>query len=246
MIKCILVDDEPLALVQLQKYVERVSFLECVKACCSAVEALEVMSSEEVDVIFVDINMPDISGLQLVRSLVNPPLVVFTTAYSEYAIEGFRLDAIDYLLKPFSFEEFMKAANKVRSIYTLLHKAEPTEIDEASVLDDSLFVKSDYRILRIPISSIKYIESMSEYVRIYIDGQNKPVVSLMSMKKLEEFLPSSLFMRVHRSYIVNLSKVIEVSRMRIVYEGDISVPIGDMYKDKFFEYIDRRFVGKNS
>ena len=140
----------------------------------------------------------------------------------------------------------MKAANKVRSIYTLLHKAEPAEIDEASVLDDSLFVKSDYRILRIPISSIKYIESMSEYVRIYIDGQNKPVVSLMSMKKIEEFLPSSLFMRVHRSYLVNLSKVIEVSRMRIVYEGDISVPIGDMYKDKFFEYIDSRFVGKNS
>lgn len=246
MIKCILVDDEPLALVQLQKYVERVSFLECVKACCSAVEALEVMSSEEVDVMFVDINMPDISGLQLVRSLVKPPLVVFTTAYSEYAIEGFRLDAIDYLLKPFSFEEFMKAANKVRSIYTLLHKAEPVEIYETSVLDDSLFVKSDYRILRIPISSIKYIESMSEYVRIYIDGQNKPVVSLMSMKKIEEFLPSSLFMRVHRSYLVNLSKVIEVSRMRIVYEGDISVPIGDMYKDKFFEYIDKRFVGKNS
>ncbi len=246
MMKCILVDDEPLALLQLQKYVERISFIECVKACCSASEALEVLSQEEIDVIFVDINMPDISGLQLVRSLVNPPLVVFTTAYSEYAIEGFRLDAVDYLLKPFSFEDFMKAANKVQKLYTLQRKAVQGAAEESAVLDDSLFVKSDYRMLRIPISSIKYIESMSEYVRIYIEGQSKPVISLMSMKKIEEFLPSSLFMRVHRSYLVNLNKVVEVSRMRIVYDGDVFVPIGDMYKDNFFDYIEKRFPGKNS
>ncbi len=246
MMKCIIVDDEPLALVQLQKYVERVPFLQCVKACSSASEAMEVLSGQEIDVMFLDINMPDINGLQLVRSLVNSPMVVFTTAYSEYAIEGFKLDAIDYLLKPFSFEQFMKAANKVHEIYTLRHKAAQGYSEDGTMLDDCLYVKSDYRMLRIPISKIKYVESMSEYVRIYVEGHSKAVVSLMSMKKIEEFLPSQLFMRVHRSYLVNLNKIIEVSRMRIVYDDGVFVPIGDMYKDKFFEYIEKHFVGKNS
>ena len=246
MIKCIIVDDEPLALVQLQKYVDRVPFLHCVKACGSAAEAIEVLSAEEVDAMFVDINMPDVNGLQLVRSLHKSPMVVFTTAYSEYAIEGFKLDALDYLLKPFSFEQFLKTANKVNEIYTLRHKASQGYSEDGSLCDDCLFVKSDYRMLRIPVSQIKYIESMSEYVRIFVEGHNKPIVSLMSMKKIEEFLPSQLFMRVHRSYLVNLNKIIEVSRMRIVYDGDVYVPIGDMYKDKFFEYVEKHFVGKNS
>ncbi|MBR3611728.1 MAG: response regulator transcription factor [Bacteroidaceae bacterium] len=246
MIRCIIVDDEPLALVQLQKYVDRVPFLHCVKACSSAAEAIEVLSAEEIDAMFVDINMPDMNGLQLVRSLPKSPMVVFTTAYSEYAIEGFKLDAIDYLLKPFSFEQFLKAANKVNEIHTLRHKASQGYSEDGSLCDDCLFVKSDYRMLRIPVSQIKYIESMSEYVRIFVEGHSKPIVSLMSMKKIEDFLPSLQFMRVHRSYLVNLNKIMEVSRMRIVYDGDVYVPIGDMYKDKFFEYVEKHFVGKNS
>lgn len=241
MIKCIIVDDEPLALVQLQKYVERVPFLECVCACNNAVEAMEILSKQNVDAIFLDINMPDINGLQLVRSLSTPPMLVFTTAYSEYALDGFRLDAVDYLLKPFSFDEFMKAANKLNDAYAMRRNVQQSEEPV-----DSLYVKSDYRMLRIPVASIKYVESMSEYVRIFVEGNSKPIVSLMSMKKIEEFLPSSTFMRVHRSYIVNLNMIKEISRMRIVYDGDVSVPIGDLYKDKFFEYVERRFVGKNS
>ena len=246
MIKCILVDDEPLALMQLQKYVERVPFLECVRACNRATEAMEVLAAEEVDVMFVDINMPDINGLQLVRSLHEPPMIVFTTAYSEYAVEGFRLDAVDYLLKPFSFESFMKAVNKVHEMFLFRKKPLVAAVEESCVSDDSIFVKSDYRIVRIPVADIKYIESMSEYVRIFVDGMAKPIVTLVSMKKIEDYLTSPVFMRVHRSYIVNLNKVVEVSRMRIVYDGDVFVPIGDMYKDKFFEYIDSRFIGKNS
>lgn len=246
MIKCILVDDEPIALLQLQKYVDRVPFLQCVKACSSATEAMEVLSAEEVDAMFVDINMPDVNGLQLVRSLVKSPMVVFTTAYSEYAIDGFKLDAIDYLLKPFSFEQFMKAANKVNEIFTLRHKAAQGYSEDGTLCDNCLYVKSDYRMLRIPVSQIKYVESMSEYVRIFVEGQNKPIISLMSMKKIEDSLPSSVFMRVHRSYLVNLNKIVEISRMRIVYDGDVYVPIGDMYKERFFEYIDKHFVGKNS
>jgi len=244
MIKCIIVDDEPLAVAQLEKYVERVPFLVNVGSCSSAAEAMDVLSTGNVDAMFVDINMPDIDGVQLVRSLARPPMVVFTTAYSEYAIEGFRLDAIDYLLKPIAFDSFLKAANKLKLIYGIKNPALSVAEQSEGLSHDCLYVKSDYKMLRVPISSIKYIEGMSEYVRIFVEDSARPIVSLLSMKKIEESLPADTFMRVHRSYLVNLNKVKEVSKMRIVYDGDVYVPIGEMYKEKFFEYIDKRFVGK--
>ena len=245
MIRCIIVDDEPLAVAQLEKYVERVPFLMNVGACSSAAEAMEILSTGNVDAMFVDINMPDIDGVQFVRSLVNPPLVVFTTAYSEYAIEGFKLDAIDYLLKPIAFEDFLKASNKLNRIYSMNNNAQPAVEQGEGVCHDCLYVKSDYRMLRVPINSIKYIESMSEYVRIFVEDSAKPIVSLLSMKKIEESLPAGDFMRVHRSYLINLNKVKEVSKMRLVYDGGVYVPIGEMYKDAFFEYIDKHFIGKS-
>lgn len=244
MIRCIIVDDEPLAVAQLERYVARVPFLQNVCSCSCASEASDILEKECVDVMFVDINMPDVDGIRLVRSLDNPPMVVFTTAYSEYAIDGFKVDAADYLLKPVGFEDFLKAANKVYEMYMLRKGTQQSHMaDDAA--RDCLFVKSDYRVLRVPIDSIKYIESMSEYVRIFVEGKTKPIVSLLSMKKIEESLPETSFMRVHRSYLVNLNKVKEISKMRIVYDGDVYVPIGEMYKDKFFEYIEKRFVGKN-
>ena len=245
MIRCIIVDDEPLAVAQLEKYVERVPFLVNVGSCSSAAEAMEILSTGNVDAMFVDINMPDIDGVQFVRSLVNPPFVVFTTAYSEYAIEGFKLDAIDYLLKPIAFEDFLKASNKLNRIYSMNNNVQSAVEQGEGVCHDCLFVKSDYRMLRVPISSIKYIESMSEYVRIFVEDSPKPIVSLLSMKKIEESLPVGDFMRVHRSYLVNLNKVKEVSKMRLVYDGGVYVPIGEMYKDAFFEYIDKHFIGKS-
>ena len=245
MIRCIIVDDEPLAVAQLEKYVERVPFLVNVGSCSSAAEAMEILSTGSVDAMFVDINMPDIDGVQFVRSLVNPPFVVFTTAYSEYAIEGFKLDAIDYLLKPIAFEDFLKASNKLNRIYSMNNNAQSAIEQGEGVCHDCLFVKSDYRMLRVPISSIKYIESMSEYVRIFVEDSPKPIVSLLSMKKIEESLPAGDFMRVHRSYLVNLNKVKEVSKMRLVYDGGVYVPIGEMYKDAFYEYIDKHFIGKS-
>ena len=244
MIRCIIVDDEPLAVAQLEKYVERVPFLVNVGSCSSAAEAMDVLSTGNVDAMFVDINMPDIDGVQLVRSLARPPLVVFTTAYSEYAIEGFRLDAIDYLLKPIAFDSFLKAANKLKLIFGIKNPSMAATEQMDSVANDCLYVKSDYKMMRVPIGSIKYIEGMSEYVRIFVEDSTKPIVSLLSMKKIEESLPADAFMRVHRSYLVNLNKVKEVSKMRIVYDGDVHVPIGEMYKDKFFEYIDKLYVGK--
>lgn len=243
MMKCIIVDDEPLALAQMYKYVSRLSFLECVAQCSNADEASDALQSGNVDVMFIDINMPGVNGMQFVQNLQNPPMVVFTTAYSEYAIDGFRVGAVGYLLKPFEFEEFAEVANKVYKLHNMAQAAESNAIatDEG---ESAIFVKSDYRVLRIPIHSIKYIESMSEYVRIFVEGEPRPIVTLLSMKKLEDGLPVNMFMRVHRSYIVNLCKVKEVSRMRIVYDGNVYVPIGDMYKEQFFDYIDKYFIGK--
>ena len=243
MIRCVIVDDEPLALAQLKGYVERVPFLECVKACSCASEAISVVAEEGVDVMFLDINMPDLSGIQLAKSLKNPPKIVFTTAYPEYAVEGFRVDAVEYILKPFGFDEFLRAANKVNELCTLQRIASKSE-GEMSLDSDSIFVKSDYRVLRVPVNSIRFIESMSEYVRIFVENEPTPIVTLLSMKKVEEVLPKNIFMRVHRSYIVNLRKIKEVSRMRIVYDNNVFIPIGDMYKDNFFEYIDSHFIGK--
>lgn len=244
MIRCIIVDDEPLALSQMRGYAERVPFLECVAECSNATEAMTEIEKGGVDVMFLDVNMPGITGLQLVRNLANPPKVVFTTAYSEHAVEGFKVDAVDYILKPFGFDEFLRAASKVNNLCAMENAARCSREVRDDGCDESLFVKSDYRVLRVPIRSIRYVESMSEYVRIFVEGESKPIVSLLSMKKVEDSLPKEHFMRVHRSYIVNLHKVNEVSRMRIVYDGNVFVPIGDMYKEKFFEYIEEHYIGK--
>ncbi|MBR4066392.1 MAG: response regulator transcription factor [Bacteroidaceae bacterium] len=246
MVRCIIVDDEPLAVAQMEKYVERIPFLENVRSCSSATEAMEILSEENVDVMFVDISMPDISGMQLVRSLSNPPMVVFTTAHSEYAVEGFKVDAVDYLLKPIGFDDFLRAASKVKEMFILKNPQKCAETMVETRSGDSLFVKSDYRIIRVPVDTIMYVESMSEYVRIFVEGQAKPIISLLSMKKVEEALPSDTFMRVHRSYLVNLCKIKEISKMRIVYDNNVYIPIGDMYKTVFFDYVEKHFIGKNS
>lgn len=246
MVRCIIVDDEPLAVAQMEKYVERIPFLENVRSCSSATEAMEILSEGNVDVMFVDISMPDISGMQLVRSLSNPPMVVFTTAHSEYAVEGFKVDAVDYLLKPIGFDDFLRAAGKVKEMFILKNPQKCAETMLETRSGDSLFVKSDYRIIRVPVDTIMYVESMSEYVRIFVEGQAKPIISLLSMKKVEEALPSDTFMRVHRSYLVNLCKIKEISKMRIVYDNNVYIPIGDMYKTVFFDYVEKHFIGKNS
>lgn len=188
--KCIAIDDEPLALTQLSDYISQVPFLSLVKSCQDAFEAMKILSEEEVDLIFVDINMPDLNGLDFIRSLVNRPLVIFTTAYSEYAVEGFKLDAVDYLLKPFEFQDLLKAADKARRQFEYRLLEQQGEIGNASqIKGDSLFVKSDYRVVRIDVKNIRYIEGMSEYVRIFVEGEDKPVITLASLQKMEERLP---------------------------------------------------------
>ena len=240
MIRCLAIDDEPLALQQLAAYIGKVPFLELVNKCQSALEAKQIMENDMIYAIFIDINMPDLNGMEFVRSLAAPPLVVFTTAYSEYAVDGFKVDAVDYLLKPFGLDDFKRAANKIKKQYDLVNTATLSPVDN----DDALFLKTEYKVVRISIKDIRYVEGMSEYLRIYVEGQPKPVIVLLSMKKMEERLPQSTFMRVHRSYIINLKKIQEVNKNRIIMDSDTYIPIGDIYKDTFNEYLNTKFLCK--
>ena len=239
MINCIAVDDEPLALKQLENYISQVPFLDFKGGCRCAAEAMKYIREDIVDAIFLDINMPDINGIDFVKTLVTPPIIVFTTAYADYAVEGFKVNAADYLLKPFSLDEFRRAAEKVRAQYEQREGNSTAVADE----DDSLFFKTDYKIVRVNVSSISCIEGMSEYLKLHMDGNVDPLVILLSMKKLEGRLPS-YFMRVHKSYIINLRKIREVARGRVLMEDGTLIPVGDMYKEAFQAYLDSKFLGK--
>ena len=241
MIRVLAIDDEPLALQQLATYIKKIPFLELVTECQSAIEAKEILNNENIDAIFCDINMPDLNGMDFVKSLSTPPLIVFTTAYSEYAVEGFKVDAVDYLLKPFGLDDFKRAANRLQERLEVRQQEPSTTI--ASSEDDSIFVKTDYRVVKIAISDIRYIEGMSEYLKIHLESQPKPIVTLLSMKKMEEFLPSH-FMRIHRSYIINLKKIQEVNKNRVIMDSETYLPIGDNYKDAFNDYLNKKFLGK--
>ena len=234
MITCLAIDDEPLALQQLVAYISKVPFLELAAQCQSAMEARAFLEHDTVDAIFCDINMPDLNGMDFVKSLAAPPLVVFTTAYSEYAVEGFRVNAVDYLLKPFGLQDFQRAANRLK---------ERLSESAAADSDNTLFLKTDYRIVKVSIPDIRYIEGMSEYLKVWIKDEPKPIITLLSMKKMEERLPD-YFMRIHRSYIINLTMIQEVNKNRVIMDADTYLPIGDMYKETFQAYLDTKFLGK--
>lgn len=244
MLKCIAIDDEPLALRQISAYIAKIPYLELAATFNNAIEAQQRLASERVDLIFVDINMPDLNGVDFVRALTNRPMVVFTTAYSEYAIDGFKLDAVDYLLKPFSFADFSRAAAKANSLYELRQgrlPAQPDSDSEATPKDrEYISVKADYKVSLVRIADIVYIESEGEYVRMHLcDGST--ITTLFRLKNMEAALPSEQFMRVHRSYIVNLRVIRSYVRGRIFLSDAEYVPIGENYKEAFQNYIDRHF-----
>ena len=224
-----------LALDLIEDNIRKVPFLELVKTCRSAMEAMEVLRSQQVDLIFLDIQMPDISGIQLLKSLHNKPLVIFTTAFSTYAKEGFDLDVIDYLLKPYSFERFLKAVNKVQEYMDLHDKAiaQPSG-KEAVSSPNFLFVKADYKLYKINLSDILYIEGLKDYVKIYVT--EKPIVTQMSMKTLEEKLPQRDFIRVHRSFIVAFSKIDFIQKHMLTIRNK-EIPISEHYRDQLFNII---------
>ena len=244
MIRCIAIDDEPLALQQIVAYIGKVPFLELAAQCQSALEAREFLEHDTVDAIFCDINMPDLNGMDFVKSLAVPPLVVFTTAYSEYAVEGFRVNAVDYLLKPFGLQDFQRAANRLKErIENSAGNGTVVSGSAADTPDDTIFLKTEYRIVKVSISDIRYVEAMSEYLKVWLSSEPKPIIILLSMKKMEERLPNT-FMRIHRSYIVNLTKIQEVNKNRIIMDSDTYLPIGDLYKEAFQAYLDTKFLGK--
>ncbi len=228
-IRCLVVDDEPLAARLIGSYVERTPFLSLVATVNSAAEALAVMASDAVDLVFLDIRMPGLSGMDLDRQLGNGPKIVFTTAYSDHAVEGFAVNALDYLLKPVSYEEFMRAAG--RALAAVSGRTE----EKAEPLPSSGFitVKSEYRLVRIPVAEIDYIEGLKDYVKIVLGDGSRPVLTLMSMKNLEEMLPEASFMRVHRSFIVNMDKVRVIERNCVVM-GRQLIPVSESARKRFF------------
>jgi two-component system LytT family response regulator len=236
-IKCLAIDDEPLALQQISAYIDRTPFLEKMALCQSAYEAIEFTDEQPVDLMFVDINMPDLNGLDFVKSLKNKPFIIFTTAYSEYALEGFKVDAVDYILKPISYDEFLRAVNKVRD--RMATTASVTS-ETVTMNKESLFVKSEYKLVRIQLSDIKYIESANEYIQIHLET-DKPITTLVRLKTIEAELPKDKFLRVHRSFIVNLDKVNVIDRNRIVFDK-VYIPVGEQYKDEFQKFVDKTFL----
>lgn len=237
MIRCLAIDDEPLARKKMAAYIDKTPFLELVDTCESAIEAMDLLHQQKVDLLFLDINMPDLSGMDFAKSLENAPGIIFTTAYSEYALDGFKVNAIDYLLKPIDYPSFLKAANKAQKLLDITESI----TEELSLKDDFLFIKSEHKIVKILLDDIKYIESMREYVKIHMINRS-PLMTLISMKKMEESLSSNTFMRVHRSFIVNLKRITTIERNRIVFDEKTYIPVSDQYKDAFREYVDRYFL----
>ncbi|MBN1790674.1 MAG: response regulator transcription factor [Bacteroidales bacterium] len=238
MINTIAIDDEPLALQLVAGYIEKTPGLNLVGKFDNPLDAVDFMADQTVDLIFVDIQMPDLTGIEFTRAMAKGPRVIFTTAYEKYALEGFRLDVVDYLLKPFSYEEFFKAVQKALRLIRLEQKAEMNQVDANS---EFLFLKSEYKIRRINFNDILYIEGLKDYVKVYTKNDPKPVLSLTSLKLLESKLPESTFMRIHRSFIVNLEKIETIERSRIVF-GKVYIPVSDQYKEKFQEFVNKNFL----
>ena len=236
-LKTIAIDDEPLAVSLLTDYINKTPFLELAGTFDNPLDAIEFLRHEAVDLILVDIQMPDLTGVEFVRALENAPKVIFTTAYAQYALEGFKLNATDYLLKPFGYEDFLKAVQKALKQIELEHAAATTV--EAN--SQFLFLKSEYKIRRINFNDILYIEGLKDYIKVFIKGEAKPILSLSFVKAIEGKFFEVQFMRVHRSFIVNLDQIEVIERSRIVF-GKEFIPVSDQYKEKFQEFLDKNFL----
>ena len=235
-ITCLIADDEPMALSLIESYVLKTPFLELKAKCNSAIKAMEFLETDsDIDLFFLDIQMPDLTGIEFSRLLPAKSKVVFTTAFDQYAIEGYKVNALDYLLKPFDYNEFLNAAQKARNHFEI-NSVQNAENQQNKKKSDFIFVKSEYRQIKINFSEILYIEGLKDYVKIYTSSHPRPILTLMSLKKLEEELPSEQFMRVHRSYIISLEKIEAIERNHVVIK-DGFITIAPNYKDILMEYI---------
>ena len=239
-LKCCIIDDEPLAIELLENYVKRTPFLQLEASFNSAVQAVERVSRGDIDLIFLDIQMPEVNGLEFSRIIGERCRIIFTTAFEQYAVDSYRVNALDYLLKPFSYSDFLQACEKARQWFELKNQSPAAQPS----MPQSIFVKSEYKLIQIDLDKILYIEGLKDYVKIYVEDEAHPVLSLMSLKSLEEQLPEQKFVRVHRSFIVQMDKIKVIERNRIVF-GKTYIPISDSYKDQLVEQLNRRsIIGK--
>ncbi len=229
--KCLAVDDEPLALALLQDNIRQVSALELVASCNTAMEALSVLNKQEVDLIFLDIQMPGLTGLQLLQSLAVRPMVILITAYEKYALEGFNLDVIDYLVKPVPFERFLKACNKAIDFYRLKKNIQ----QESLTWPEYFFVNAEYGLIKIVFSDIRVIEGLKDYLKIHT-AESKPLIIRMSMKSIEEKLPPGRFFRIHKSYIISMDSITAIRRSS-VFLSELELPLSDLYKEELMKLI---------
>ncbi len=236
-LRCCVVDDEPLASGLIASYISKTPFMELAGEFSSPKDAISTILEGEVDVVFLDINMPQLNGIEFAKIIPSSVRVIFTTAYDNYAVEGFRVNALDYLLKPISYDEFLAAGNRALQWAELNSRKQEPGLTTSG--QDHIIVKSEYKLVQIPIKDILYIEGLKDYVKIYTEGAEKSIMTLISMKALERSLPANKFMRVHRSYIVNLSKIKIIERNRIVF-GKTSIPVSESYKQVFADYISSR------
>lgn len=229
MIRCLAIDDEPLALELLEDNINKVPFLQLVAACDSVVDAMKVMQKESIDLIFLDIQMPGLTGLQFIESMTEKPMIILVTAYKQYALEGFNLDVTDYLVKPVSLDRFIKACNKANQFFELKNNKKSGKV--TAITPDYFFVNADYSMLKINFSDIIYIEGLKDYLKIHLKNNSQhPVVTRMPMKTIEEELPTSQFIRIHKSYIVSVSFVTAI-RKSSVFVDSLELPLGDTYRD---------------
>lgn len=234
--KCVIIDDEPLAIDVIESYIKQIGGLEIVVKCTNPLEAITLLNKHRVDLIFLDIEMPNLTGIDLVKALDNMPQFIFTTAYPQYALDGFNLNATDYLVKPIPFHRFIKAVTRAKEKYVLETKSisilEPIlEITHNTIQDNFIFVKSEYENIKINIDTIKYIQGLKDYIKIYTSETDKAILTLSSFKDILDKLPSARFIRVHRSYVVNIDFIKALQKTKIIIDG-IQIPIGDTYKDE--------------
>ena len=239
-LRTLIIDDEPIALEKLMNYVEKTPALKLSAACSNGIEATGFLSQNEIDLIITDINMPDLNGMDFVKTLSSQPLVIFTTAYPQYAVESYKVSAVDYLLKPYGFVEFTKAVNKAVTLYT----TRATTVGHGDT-DESLFIKTDYRYVRISLADLRFIKGYGEYLQIYVAGKTTPLVTLSSFAAIKERL-SDNFLQVHRSYIINMNRVEQIERNRVVMDAENYIPVGDSYKGAFQQYLNSHAIGKGT
>ncbi|HNP22227.1 MAG TPA: LytTR family DNA-binding domain-containing protein [Panacibacter sp.] len=226
MLRCIAVDDEPLALDLLVDNISQVPYLQLIEQCSNAFEAINILQQQPIDLIFLDIQMPGLTGLQFIQSMPQKPMIILVTAYEKYALDGFNLDVTDYLVKPVSFERFVKACNKALELFELKNKKEVATENG----NDYIFVNVEYKLLKVVLTDIVWIEGLKDYIKIHLKSTNRPVITRMSLKTIEEQLPSGKFIRVHKSYIVSVNYITAVMKNSI-FIGELELPVGDLYRD---------------